>query len=135
MNQTTTFSSVEPVLQAAEREKTAMAASDMALYLSVLADDALFMPPGTAAKCGEELRAWLRAFLENFTTEWLRFQHGETVVAGNLAFHDYYYSMKVTPKAGGEATIGHGKGLHVLRREGNGAWKIVRNVWNAVPSS
>jgi ketosteroid isomerase-like protein len=52
---------------------------------------------------------------------------------GDLAYHDYSYSGRFTPKAGGEPGIGHGKGLQVLRREPDGAWKIVRNVWNAAP--
>lgn len=111
-----------------------MSTGDMRRYLAILADDAVFMPPNSAAKSGDELRAWLREFVEGFKTEWLAFAHGETIVAGDFAFHDYTYSMRYTPRAGGEPGIGHGKGLHILRRQPDGSWKLVRNIWNARPA-
>ena len=55
------------------------------------------------------------------------------MVVGNLAYHDYAYSMKSTPKAGGKPVLGNGKGVEVYRREADGKWKIIRNVWNATP--
>jgi ketosteroid isomerase-like protein len=122
------------VIAVADQEAAAMSASDMDQYLAILADDAVFLPPSSPARRGGELRQWLRDFLEGFTTEWLRLVHGETVVAGDLAYHDYAYSMKVTPQAGGQPSVGHGKGLHILRREPDGSWKMVRNVWNAAPA-
>lgn len=121
------------VLAVTDEEMSAMASGDIHRYFSILADDAVFMPPNAPAKRGEELRCWLRDFLERFTTEWLYTADGETVVLGDLAYHDYIYSMRFTPKGGGEPGIGHGKGLHILRREPSGEWKIVRNIWNAAP--
>jgi ketosteroid isomerase-like protein len=121
------------VIEVADEEAGAMAAGDMHRYGAILADDAVFMPPNSAAKIGVELRQWLGDFLEQFSTEWLALAHGETVVVGDFAFHDYTYSMRFTPRAGGEPGVGHGKGLHVLRRQPDGSWKIVRNVWNAAP--
>lgn len=115
----------------AQREVDACATGDIGLYLSILADDAVYMPPNTPPKTGEELRRWLREFIANFTVEWQDFVHGETVVAQDLAFRDYAYRWKVTPKAGGQPVEGHGKGIHIARRQADGAWRLVRNIWNA----
>jgi ketosteroid isomerase-like protein len=114
-----------------QREVNACAAGDIGLYLSILADDAVYMPPNTPAKTGEELRRWLGEFIADFTVEWQEFVHGETVVSQDLAFHDNAYRWTVTPKTGGQPVQGHGKGLHIACRQADGAWKLVRNIWNA----
>jgi ketosteroid isomerase-like protein len=119
------------VVALSQREVDACAAGDIDLYRAILADDAIYMPPNTPPKAGAELRRWLGDFVENFTIEWLDFVHGETVVAEDLAFHDYAYRWKVTPKAGGQPVLGQGKGIHIARRQPGGSWKLVRNIWNA----
>lgn len=125
---------IQKVIAVADQEAAAMQSGDMKEYLTILSDDAVFMPPNTLAKQGEELRQWLREFVNSNRVEWPRFEHGETIVAGDLAFHEYVYTMKATPKAGGQPAVGYGKGLQVLRREADGAWKILRNIWNARPA-
>ncbi len=122
------------VIVTAAQEATAMRVGDMEQYLAILCEDAVYMPPNTEAKQGAELRQWLREFVENNVTEWLRFEHGQTVIAADIAFHEYVYTMKVTPKVGGQPGIGYGKGMQILRRETDGAWRILRNIWNARPA-
>jgi ketosteroid isomerase-like protein len=124
----------QKVIDVANLEMASVAAGDSDGYLALLTDDAVFMPPNTTAKAGHELRNWLCDFLERVTVEWLTFTHCEAEVAGGLAFHCFTYSWRVTPKAGGEPTIGHGKGIHILRRQPNGDWKIARELWNASPA-
>lgn len=123
----------QQVIAVTDQEKAAMSSGDTDQYFAILAADAVFLPPSTTAKTGEALRAWLKDFLDHFEVEWLKCVDGETVVMGDCAYHDYAYRMKSTPKAGGEPVFGNGKGLHVLRREKDGSWKIVRNIWNATP--
>ncbi len=125
-------SDAEAVLAVTKLEMYAMSRWDTQLYWSILAEDAVFLPPSTSAKWGKELRDWLKGFLNEYAVEWLETVDGETAVMGDMAYHDYAYSMRSTPRGRGEPVIGHGKGLHVLRREKDG-WKIVRNVWNATP--
>ncbi|MGD0166128.1 MAG: nuclear transport factor 2 family protein [Gaiellaceae bacterium] len=117
-----------------DEEVEAIADSDVERYFGLLAEDALFLPPGLPSMRGDDLRAWLREFLEEWAIEWLAFRHNETEVAGDLAFHRYSYSWRVTRKTGGELTVAHGKGLHILRRDEDGSWKIARKVWNARPT-
>ncbi len=115
-----------------ESESRALSSGDIELYLSLLADDAIYFPPSSSAKRGHELRTWLQEFLGNHKVEWQSFTHGETMVAGELATVDYSYGMVSTPKDETEPIISYGKGVIVCRRE-HGAWKIVRNIWNAAP--
>jgi len=61
--------------------------------------------------------------------------HNELEVAGNLAYHTYVYTWRVTPRASGEAKVSSGKGLHILRCQADGSWRIAREIWNAMPDS
>jgi ketosteroid isomerase-like protein len=123
-----------PVLAPVEAEKAAIAAGNPADYLAVLTDDATFMPPNSLLKSGAELRAWLSAFVRDFEVEWLSFVTTELEVVENLAYHTYTYTWRLTPRAGGEGKVSSGKGLHILRRQPDGFWRIAREIWNDVPS-
>jgi ketosteroid isomerase-like protein len=118
----------------AAEEAAAIEAGDFKRYFGLLAEDALFMPPNLHSKSGKELRAWLRDFLERNNVEYLKLTDDETVIESNLAYHRFTYGWKVTPKAGGETKVGHGKGMHILYRRPDGAWKIIREIWNDIPT-
>ena len=121
----------EEILALIAEERAAVERGDAAQYLSVLADDALFMPPGLAPRGGAELRAWLSDFVSSVRVEWLDFQSHDVEVRGDLGYHTYAYTWRVTPRAGGNASTSGGKGLHILRRQSDGSWKIAREIWNA----
>jgi ketosteroid isomerase-like protein len=124
----------QKVIAVTDEEAAAIETGDAQRYLALLADDALFMPPNSLAKQGEELREWLCDFVERYRVHYLRLTHDETVVEGSLAYHRFTYGWNVTPREGGETLTGHGKGLHILRRQPDGAWKIAREIWNAIPA-
>jgi len=119
---------------AIDAEVAAIADDDIEGYLALLTEDALFLPPGLPSIGGEELRAWLREFLEQWRIEWLAFRHNETEVAGDLAFHRFSYSWRLEPKSGGPLRVSHRKGLLILRRSADGDWKIARKTWNSRPT-
>jgi ketosteroid isomerase-like protein len=123
---------VEAIL---DREVGAIASDDIAAYLAILDDEAMFLPPNLEPKQGADLREWLGDFLQRFAVRWLSYAHEETRVEGDIAFHRFTYSWKVTPKSGGEPTVGYGKGLHILRRVASGDWKLWREIWNARPAA
>lgn len=122
------------VITVIEREVAAAAKGDFEQYNAILADDALFMPPNSRPRSGADLRRWLGEFLEGFAVEWVSFRHLEVVVDGHHAYHGYEYEWQVTPRLGGEVITGRGNGLHVLRREAEGSWKIIREIWNSSPA-
>jgi ketosteroid isomerase-like protein len=127
-------SDLAQVLAAAQREPAVMAAGDIQGWLDLLSADAIYLPPNAPPKSGAELRAWLAEFLRTSVIEWLEYKDGATEVSGDLAVHDYSYVWRVTPRAGGQPMLGRGKGIQVLQRGASGAWKLVRNVWNATPA-
>jgi ketosteroid isomerase-like protein len=121
-------------LAEAQREPAMMAAGDVEGYLSLLAAEAIYLPPNSPPKTGSELRAWLGEFLRSSVVEWLEYKDGATTVSGDLAVHDYSYVWRVTPRAGGQPVLGRGKGIQVLQRVSGRSWKLLRNVWNATPA-
>lgn len=123
------------ILAVLDQEVTAIRNNDIKAYLAILADDAVFMPPNLPAKQGDELRLWLDEFLWSVTVQWLEFTRVETVVVSDLAYHVFACSWRVTPKAGGEPKVFHFKGLHILRRQLDGAWKLTREIWNTSPAA
>jgi ketosteroid isomerase-like protein len=122
---------IESVIDA---ECESMTDDEIDRLLTLLAEDALFLPPDLPSIGGEELYAWLREFLEQWRIEWLGYRHNETEIRGDLAFHRFSYSWRLEPKSGGQLQVSHGKGLHILRRSGDGDWKIARKTWNARPT-
>jgi uncharacterized protein (TIGR02246 family) len=128
-------SDTQRVLDVVAQEVEAAGTGDVERYFAILADDAVFMAPNQPPRSGEELRDWLREFLEGFRVEWLRFEHVDAEIDRDLAYHTYAYRWRVTPRAGGEPTVSQGKGLHVLRRQKDGGWKVIREIWNASPGS
>ncbi len=122
-----------PVVAPVLREKAAVAAGDTGAYFGALSQDAVFMPPNSPAKSGEELRSWLTAFLRDFRIEWLDFTSTEIAVAGDMAYHAYTYTWRATARSGGEGRVSSGQGLHILRQQPDGSWRISREIWNSVP--
>jgi len=116
-----------------EQEVKAVVDGDIDACLAILTDDALFMPSNEATKYGDELRQWLRDFLEQFAIEVLNYEDEEFVLAGDWAFHRYTIDWKVAPKAGGDTVLSQLKGIHILRRQSDGSWKLAREIWNANP--
>ena len=123
------------VLAVASAEGKAIAEGNAEQYLSLLATDAVYLPPNTQAKAGCDLRSWLSQFVREASVEWLEYNDGPTVISGDLAVHDYAYLWRVTSRATGQSAVGRGKGLQVLSRQPDGSWKLFRNIWNADPAS
>ncbi len=117
-----------------DEEAAAISAGDLGRYLALLDNGAVFMPPGSHEKRGEDLRRWLAEFLQNVAVEYRSMCHEETRVAGNLAYHVFRCSWTATPRSNPKPALFHFKGLHLLRRQENGSWKIIREIWNLSPA-
>lgn len=123
----------ENILEVLEQEVAAIGAGDARSYRAILDDEAVFMPPNGPARRGEDLRRWLEEFLQEIAVRWIEHDHLETVIEGGLAYHTFACSWQATRKKGGESRALHFKGLHILRRQPGGAWKITREIWNTSP--
>ena len=129
MNMPDSKTTKDEILIIIKQEKEAVETGDIEKYFSVLADNAVFMPPNSLPKEGRMLREWLKDFVETFVVVWEKFESVEIEVVNDLAYHVYNYVWSVTPRKGGETIKGQGKGMHILRRQKD-EWEIAREIWN-----
>jgi ketosteroid isomerase-like protein len=55
----------------------------------------------------------------------------ETVVAGDWAYQRGTFTVAATPKAGGNTTRTRGNFLRIYRRQPDGAWRMIRDMFNS----
>jgi uncharacterized protein (TIGR02246 family) len=99
--------------------------------LALYADDALSSPSDAPSLSVGELAALYEATFalgtSDFTTDVL-----DVVVSGDLAVLRAYYANTITPTDGGEPVKRNGDWLVVLRRQGDGSWKLWREMWSVI---
>lgn len=122
------------ILRVAAEEAAAIESGDAERYVSLLSPDAVFLPQNEMLKTGEELRAWMRRFLEQTIVHYLDYRHLGSEVHEDVAFHAYTCRWSATPRTGGLPVERAFKGLQVLRRQPDGAWKIAVSIWNTDPA-
>ena len=125
----------DAILAVAERQVAAMRDGHTDACLAQYTEDAILLPPNLLPKAGAELQSWMSEFLQRFRVEWLSFIHDEIAASGDLAYHRYSYTWRVTSRDGGAVTVASGKGVQLLRRTSDGGWRIAREIWNANPAA
>lgn len=94
-------------------------------------DDTVVMPPNDQTITGKQgIESWHQTLWDQFTTE-LTVSHVETQVVGDWAFDRATYTIKVTPKAGGESMEDAGRYLEILQKQADGSWRIARDIWSS----
>jgi uncharacterized protein (TIGR02246 family) len=107
-------------------------AGDAAALTEQYADGAFQLPPNGSIRVGKE------AIQSAFRTDFDQSIHETADVAedvrvvGDLAFARGTYAAKSTPKVPGAAIVDDkGKWLTAYRRQADGSWKIVVDIWNS----
>jgi ketosteroid isomerase-like protein len=96
-----------------------------------IAADAVLMPPNEPAVSGSDaIDAWVSDFVAQFTGS-VNYTSSQVTVSGDWAIEHYAGTMTLTPVGGGDSTEEVLKGIHVYRREADGSWKMVYDVWNS----
>jgi uncharacterized protein (TIGR02246 family) len=120
----------------AERDWAA-AARDRDLDRSVLymADDAMMFPPASAPVVGKTaIRDYMASSfaIPGFSVTW---EPVQVVVAegGDLAY-THARSVYTVPGPDGAIRTIHGKGVAIWRKESDGNWRCVVDIWNDAPS-
>jgi uncharacterized protein (TIGR02246 family) len=115
----------------------AMRAKDIDRLLSMIDDNAVFLPPGSPPVRGrDEITNMLRTFFSRCDPE-QSIDIGEIKICGDWAFAWGAETMKATPVNGGSPLTMRGHGLSILRRQPAGFWKFARGINNlalAAPS-
>jgi uncharacterized protein (TIGR02246 family) len=99
----------------------------MALY----AEDVVQMPPNQAKVVGKTA---IRTPTERLFSQFdIQVQSKIEVVdlSGDLAYIHLSYSASSSPKGGGDAVSDAGKWVNIYRRQADGSWKIVVEIWNS----
>jgi len=110
-----------------------MASNDLDNFLSLAAEDIILLPPNMQSIHGiEAVKDLIQPWFESLV---MTHEIGETeiMIDSDLAYVRIEYKDRYWPKEGGETTVMDNKGLYILRRERNGAWKMTRNIWNRNP--
>jgi ketosteroid isomerase-like protein len=116
---------IAAIAQVNERILSALNAGDWA-RLNELTDESYVAIIGGAAIQGkDQLEAANQRFLEQWQDEehWLP---EETLVDGDLAVQRGSFTMKLTPRSGGESRDLAGTYVHVYQRKPDGAWALTR---------
>ncbi len=112
-----------------EQEVAGIAAGEV--DISYLAQDAVMMPPNEPALNGvTAIDEWLGNFLSQFAAS-LNYTSSEITVSGDWAIEHYAGTLTLTPVGDGDSMAEVLKGIHVYRREADGSWKMVYDVWNS----
>jgi ketosteroid isomerase-like protein len=128
---TLTASDVAAINEARRAWLRAINADDVNALLAVLAADIVVFPPHDAPLVGlEGSRAFHQARIAQFATE-LTMASAEVTGGGVWAFDQLYYTIRLTPRAGGAPMEDSGPCLWIWRREADGQWRLVRAIWNS----
>ena len=121
---------IEAVLQQRSRFMKAITSGD-AEGLIALADEAVVdMAPGMPTAAGKEQYAeGVRTLLDQNRTE-LTAQVRQTEASGDLAFVRSDFDGGWVPKDGNPKIALAGKWLQVWKRQSDGSWKLLQNIWN-----
>ena len=99
-------------------------------YIALIADDAVWMPPGVGAIVGKDaIRDWYKGFMPNNQFD-IDILTESTESHGEFAFQRVVMKGTITSKQGGEPFHHNAMALNVLRKQADGTWKIWKSIWN-----
>ena len=108
---------------------------DLDPFISLWADDATRMEPGTPAIVGKEnIRAHFMDIFGLFNHKMIMIGEAEVQVSGDRAFAFGTVTLSSTPKEGGETIQTDIKWLDGLKRQADGSWKIYVDCINFHPT-
>ena len=122
---------IAAIKQLAARWRAGWLAGDADAVVSLYADHPVLMPQGRPAIFGKAaIRSLYRAVLSEVQIE-SKGALREVQAAGDWGYFWSTYSLRATPKGGGEPIRSKGKSVFIVRRQRNGAWKIARLIDNS----
>lgn len=100
---------------------------------ALLDHHAVWLPPGESPVVGRET---IEARYANFFTKihsTFELHAGDIQVCGDYAFLNSVWRRTDKARAGGEIRKVSGNYLWILKKQHDGSWKVVRDIWNEVP--
>ena len=97
-------------------------------------DDGIQMPPDTPTRIGkEQIREGIKPAFDQMNLDIAIHSIEDAKVYGDLGLTRCTYTLKMTPKAGGETinAMPDGKALTLYEKQSDGSWKIVYDCFNS----
>lgn len=107
---------------------------DFDLWISLWTDDAVQMPPDTPARVGkEQIREAMKPGFDQMNLDMTINSIDDVKVYGDLGIVRCTYTLKMTPKAGGETinAVPDAKDLSLWERRSDGSWKLIYDCNNS----
>jgi uncharacterized protein (TIGR02246 family) len=104
------------------------------LWMSLWADNGTQMPPDAPARKGkEQIREGMKPVFDGMKLDIAIKSVDDVEVHGDLGLTRCKYTLKLTPKAGGDTidAMPDGKALTLFRKQTDGSWKIVYDCFNS----
>ena len=119
-------------INAVQDRELAMAATGSTDSLATVGtSDFELMPPDEPAVHGLDAMKQCAEKMFSQTSVSGRYTSSDVTVSGDLAVARFSGELTMTPKAGGAPVTERIKGIHVMKRQPDGSWKIVQDVWNS----
>jgi ketosteroid isomerase-like protein len=100
---------------------------------TVYASDVHMMPPGEPAVSGVPgVTAWLEGMYKTAGVAG-QYTSSQVEVTGDMAIDRYTAMLQLSPFNGGKRVNEIIKGIHIYKRQADGKWLIVQDVWNNDP--
>lgn len=117
------------IASAAQAWMEAANAADWESLAAMYSEDAVFMPPNQPTVEGRaNILAWFEAFppINNISLKQV-----DVDGVGDLAYVRGTYSITMTPEEGMGSITDTGKYIEIRRRQTDGSWLIVRDIYNS----
>ncbi len=118
-----------------ESVQKAYIARDWDQFADYFTDDAIWMPNEVSPLTGkDQWWTFVAPFWDTTTVIEMDIVTEEIVVAGDWAFERHSEKQVIRPASGeGDTATYYFKGIWLLQRQADGAWKIARYIWNWNP--
>ena len=102
-------------------------------YLVYFHKDAMILPPGQTPKVGiEKIREFLSGFDEVFIPSFVcQYTERKFEIKDSLAVRQYRSFGKIPYKNSADTLISDNRYMDVLKKQTDGSWKIIWQIWNA----
>ncbi len=129
--QTLAQQDVEAIARAREDFLTGLREDRLEGMMALLTDDCEVFPSHEEPLLGLSAnQSWHEARMAEFTTHF-ETSTDELFGGDSWALERFSYTLRLTPKAGGDPVEDTGNCFWLWRREADGSWKVARAMWNS----
>jgi ketosteroid isomerase-like protein len=104
---------------------------DSATLASLTTPEHIMIAPGRPPLVGKEANDAANARVAQMFKIEETWTPQETFISGDLAYQRGTFTVAATPKAGGNTSNTRGTFLRIYKRQSNGEWRMVRDMFNS----